>query len=45
MSNSTHYLIMSGYIFLEKHYTNYVCNILTDNLEQDEFKSQGVVIC
>ena len=44
MSNSTHYLIISEYIFLDEHYTMYE-HILILILKQGEFRSQGVVIC
>ena len=40
----THYLIISGYIFLQKHYTMYVTHYLII-LEYGKFKTQGVVIC
>ena len=38
-SNSTHYLIMSGYISLEEHYTIYVT--LTENFRIGSVQESG----
>ena len=38
-SNSTHYLIISGYIFLEEHYI--MCDVLSDNFRIGLVKESG----